>query len=117
MTTIIKILLILALCQYIYKGSLDFRASLKNWLYRLTHPTRHTKADSELTSYSELASVYVEPTLGSGKELEPFKDFDKYRDELFEEGNYNPPTGIYVHESEVEDEQIAVDLYEKEIAI
>lgn len=66
--------------------------------------------------YNELAEVYREPRLGSAKELEPFTDFDLYREELFEHGTHLP-TGIYTHSSEIEDDNIsAIDIYDQEVA-
>lgn len=103
---------IVALMLYIYEHSSEPATKFKNWLWRKTH-----KEDYTPPNYDDLPSVYRVPTDSTTRELEPFKEFDEYKDMLFEECNFNPPSGIYTHESEMDDSgSDIIDIYDKEVA-
>ena len=118
MRSIFYLLSIIALSIYILNNYSEPAKIIKNLIWRITHPGLEGSEyeDSEPHKLVRLEDVYVSPKLGSAKELEPFKDFDKYKDDLFEDDNLNPPTGIYTHESELEDSGEEFDLYDKEVA-
>jgi hypothetical protein len=101
-----------------YNNSTELRTKLYNKIYILTHKSDNSgPPESVKMNYADLADVYRVPMQGSGKEIEEFNDLNKYTAEVFDEENYNPPTGIYTHSSEIEDDGFdQVDIYDNEVA-
>ena len=78
---------------------------------------RSSKLPVSPPTWDDLPSVFRAPTKGSNKEAAPFDDFDKYKDDLFDD---NPPNakGIYGIEKELEtdDDPYYGDIYETEVS-
>jgi len=114
MSIILELMAMVALSIYIYNNSSDLIKLAKNKTYIFLH--RNDSPDPPF-NYKDLAEEYRVPSEGSAKEIEKFDNFDLYRDEVFDEDNLNPPTGIFTHSSEIEDLGLDTpDIYDREVA-
>lgn len=67
-------------------------------------------------SYDDLPSVFRAPTAGSGREIGELEDLSKYKDKLFDEGEYNRETGIFTQKAVDALGEQYLDIYEKEVS-
>jgi len=125
MFELIKVLISIALLLYIYNNSYELRIRIKNFVYNKVYAFKHRNDEEEVEEdiithdevLKELAEIYRVPTMGSGKEIDEFEELKNFHEQVFDEDNYNPPTGIYTHSSELEDADLDFpDIYDKEVA-
>lgn len=113
---IAEIMVSLALGLYIYNNSFELRSTITIKTKEVFRKKTHEDIP-ESFDYSKLAEEYRAPTKGSGREINEYDGFKKYKDSVFDKENLNPPTGIYEHSSEVEDGIIdSPDIYDHEVA-